>query len=356
MFVGKVDLSARRKGLKNETLEKNTISFKDAALIYFQTVAIGLFVKALISFAGALEIGGVRLASLEAFSLVGTLILQLAYLAIVVINLRFFKKELVYPIARVKGDSALFSALFAVVSVYGFVMLANWFELFLQSIGYTGSSVPETGIVATIVTAIVTTLIAPVAEELLFRGVLLGGLVKRFGVAASIFLSGLAFMLFHCNPQQTVYQFIIGCECAALAVYSRSILPSILLHAANNLIANISSYIWLPGIEIMGADTFWVGILVTVIGLAAGVALLVLLCKRLKKRETEASCGIFGNRADGDALLTLSALREEGEDDRNGESGSAVFGKHTDIIIFLLGMTICAVMWIAVFVQNILVA
>lgn len=341
--------------MKNE-MSKNTISFKDAALIYFQVVAIGLFVKALVSFVGALEIGGVRLSSLEAYSLVGTLVLQLSYLAIVVINLRYVKKELAYPIAKVKPLDAVLSVLFAAVSVYGFVMLANWFELFLQSIGYVGSTIPETGVATAVVTAIVTTLIAPVAEELLFRGVLLGGLVKRFGAVTSILLSGLAFMLFHCNPQQTVYQFIIGCECAALAVYSRSVLPSILLHAANNLIANISSYIWLPGAEIMGADTFWIGISVTIVGLTAGVALLVLLCKRFRKHETSESRGIFGNRAQGDALMTLATLRKEGENERNCESSSAVFGKYTDIILFLLGMTICAVMWIAVFVQNIWIA
>ena len=41
-------------------------------------------------------------------------------------------------------------------------------------------------------------------------------------------------LLFHGSPEQTVYQFIAGCAFAFLAVRSRSILPSVMMHFINN--------------------------------------------------------------------------------------------------------------------------
>ena len=48
------------------------------------------------------------------------------------------------------------------------------------------------------------------------------------------FTVGFCFALFHGSPEQTVYQFIVGCAFAFLAIKSGSILPSILMHFVNN--------------------------------------------------------------------------------------------------------------------------
>lgn len=73
-------------------------------------------------------------------------------------------------------------------------------------------------------------------EELLFRGAILNGIENEVGGVRCIFIVGFCFSLFHASPEQTVYQFICGCVFAFVAVRSRSILPSIIMHFINNAV------------------------------------------------------------------------------------------------------------------------
>lgn len=71
-------------------------------------------------------------------------------------------------------------------------------------------------------------------EELLFRGVLLNCCEKGMGSVRAVLVVGFCFSLFHASPEQTVYQFLAGCAFALIAVRSRSILPSVMMHFINN--------------------------------------------------------------------------------------------------------------------------
>ena len=71
-------------------------------------------------------------------------------------------------------------------------------------------------------------------EEALFRGVILNASESTLGTVRTVLIVGFAFSLFHGSPDQTVYQFIAGCAFAFLAVRSRSILPSVMMHFINN--------------------------------------------------------------------------------------------------------------------------
>lgn len=71
-------------------------------------------------------------------------------------------------------------------------------------------------------------------EELLFRGVILNCCERSMGSVRAVFVVGFCFSLFHMSPEQTVYQFVAGCVFAFLAVRSRSILPSVMMHFINN--------------------------------------------------------------------------------------------------------------------------
>jgi membrane protease YdiL (CAAX protease family) len=91
-----------------------------------------------------------------------------------------------------------------------------------------------------------------ICEEVLFRGVLLRGLMDRLGRAESIFFTGLLFGLFHLNIYRFLPTSIIGLIIAYLVVSSSSLITGILYHAVNNAVAltalNISylqKYRWL---------------------------------------------------------------------------------------------------------------
>ncbi|MBV8052520.1 MAG: CPBP family intramembrane metalloprotease, partial [Acidobacteriaceae bacterium] len=80
--------------------------------------------------------------------------------------------------------------------------------------------------------------LAPFMEEVFFRGLLYPVLARRFGVAASIFLTGAAFGLLH--GAQLKYSwavliiFIVGVVLTAVRAYTKSVGASFLVHAAYN--------------------------------------------------------------------------------------------------------------------------
>lgn len=76
---------------------------------------------------------------------------------------------------------------------------------------------------------------APVTEEFIFRGILLSRLRSKYNIHLAIFISSLIFMVVHFNPNPV--RFLIGIISCILVFKYRSIVPSILLHALNNLIA-----------------------------------------------------------------------------------------------------------------------
>jgi len=90
---------------------------------------------------------------------------------------------------------------------------------------------------------IIVVVVAPIVEELQFRGVGYG-LLERFGRTAAILLVGLAFALVHGLIAGFPVIFVFGCGLAYLRSRTDSIYPCMLLHACFNafgLIAGIAS-------------------------------------------------------------------------------------------------------------------
>ena len=80
---------------------------------------------------------------------------------------------------------------------------------------------------------------APMIEEILYRGMILS-VLSKYGKMPAILISALCFGLMHGNIPQAAGAFIGGLIYAAIAVESRSIVPSIILHIFNNLLAELS--------------------------------------------------------------------------------------------------------------------
>jgi hypothetical protein len=78
---------------------------------------------------------------------------------------------------------------------------------------------------------------APIFEELILRGVILDGFLKSYNPRKAILLSALAFGLFHLNPWQFVPAFIGGLYLGWIYYRTQSIIPCIVIHSINNLIA-----------------------------------------------------------------------------------------------------------------------
>jgi len=74
-----------------------------------------------------------------------------------------------------------------------------------------------------------------VAEELLFRGVILSGLLATFPERTAIIVSALMFATLHLSPLNFIHTSAMGVVYAVLAIRSRSLWPSIGLHTAWNI-------------------------------------------------------------------------------------------------------------------------
>jgi hypothetical protein len=83
--------------------------------------------------------------------------------------------------------------------------------------------------------ALVTVVLAPIAEELLFRGFLFGGLL-RFGFVPAMLISAVAFAAWHLSPQ-AIPLIAVGCVLAWLYYVSASLWQAITFHAIFNLVA-----------------------------------------------------------------------------------------------------------------------
>ena len=79
-------------------------------------------------------------------------------------------------------------------------------------------------------------IIAPVVEELIFRGVIMHGLMRNYSRGTAIFFSGLLFALFHLNPWQFPATFILGLLLGWIMIRTRNILLCIAGHGINNLL------------------------------------------------------------------------------------------------------------------------
>jgi uncharacterized protein len=82
--------------------------------------------------------------------------------------------------------------------------------------------------------------LAPVIEEVLFRGIIMYGLMRNYRPWYAILLSGILFSAFHLNPWQMTYTFLLGLLLGWLMVKTRSLPLAILVHALNNLIVLLS--------------------------------------------------------------------------------------------------------------------
>ncbi|MGH4118010.1 CPBP family intramembrane glutamic endopeptidase [Clostridium sp.] len=94
-----------------------------------------------------------------------------------------------------------------------------------------------------------TSIVAPIIEEILFRGIILRGLLMKYSVKKSIIVSALLFAIIHMNPWQFLGAFSAGILLGWLYLKTRSIVPCILGHALNN---SLEFIITLVGLNIPG--------------------------------------------------------------------------------------------------------
>lgn len=98
-------------------------------------------------------------------------------------------------------------------------------------------SISSPSAAAIIMQLVYVVLLAPFIEEFIYRGLILG-ILSKYGRTSAIILSALAFGLMHGNIPQAASAFGTGLVYAIIAVNCGSIMPTVIIHMVNNLIAN----------------------------------------------------------------------------------------------------------------------
>lgn len=84
-------------------------------------------------------------------------------------------------------------------------------------------------------------ILAPLLEELIFRGVILDGFLQRYSPRTAIVWSSFIFGIAHMNPWQFISAFLLGLVIGWLYYKTRSLWPGIFLHFLNNAGAYIAA-------------------------------------------------------------------------------------------------------------------
>ena len=126
-----------------------------------------------------------------------------------------------------------------------------------------------------VILLIETCIIAPIFEEVLYRGILLKGLINKYNSKRAIVYSALIFGIAHLNIPQGINAFLLGLILGTVFYYTRSIYLCIIMHFVNNLLVN---FVYYPSSEI------WTNILFIIVPII-GVILMILCFKILNLKE-----------------------------------------------------------------------
>ncbi|MDT8434629.1 MAG: CPBP family glutamic-type intramembrane protease [Anaerosomatales bacterium] len=138
-----------------------------------------------------------------------------------------------------------------VVGLLVAVRLGAWgYGAFAQEMGWTPPA-REVGDLTEIfgptvwgllLSVVLVVIVAPLVEEVVFRGVLQGAFAGRVDWRIAIALSAALFALYHFTPWLFLPLFALGAACGWLAHTRRSLLPAISLHGAYNVLPVVIAF------------------------------------------------------------------------------------------------------------------
>ncbi len=137
------------------------------------------------------------------------------------------------------------------IAALGFCMFASQASsiagAIIESFGVTFPSMDRelpTGVFGVALVVLSTSVFPALLEEFLMRGVILGAF-KRFGDSFAIIASSVLFAFMHASLSQFAFAFLVGLVLGFVTIKAKSIWPAVLIHAANNFISVVFSYLGL---------------------------------------------------------------------------------------------------------------
>lgn len=196
--------------------------------------------------------------------------------------------------------STLMLSLVYLICCYPLVIAMNAFTISITS-NEAQSITDEFAGVSPFLVWLIVGFIGPVVEEIVFRGMILGGLRSTGRILSAIVLSGFLFGLMHLNLNQFSYTVIMGIFWGLLVEASGSILTSMICHISMNSLSVIMVFAIGDSLEevtgilgeseeaISSMQFIGVGIVFLIIGTGFAV-LAMLILKAIALNEGRTGC------------------------------------------------------------------
>jgi uncharacterized protein len=110
----------------------------------------------------------------------------------------------------------------------------------IKAVNSSALQTPSTSVATKVLTWFTVVIVAPITEELLFRGVLLQRWGSRWGIRAGLILSSIVFGFLHVNP---IGLSIFGLLMGTLYIRTGSLSIVIACHAFNNFLASLGMFV-----------------------------------------------------------------------------------------------------------------
>lgn len=119
---------------------------------------------------------------------------------------------------------------------------------------------------------------APIFEELIFRGIILNGLLKKYSPLKSILISSILFGVIHLNPWQFISALILGMFSGWVYYKTKKLTLSILIHAVNNSIGFMAMYFMDARIMMDRSSAEFYGGYLNLFLVVVGAIMIALIC------------------------------------------------------------------------------
>ncbi len=175
-----------------------------------------------------------------------------ALIMLLFIHFTGFYRLRLHNIPSLKPRPLLFSTLVVFFSMFVLNIFVQWFPL-EDNLGgvFSGLSRNVLGVLSLAV-------LAPLLEEVLFRGAIQGLLMRLFGRPwPAIIVAALIFGVYHMNPVQIVYATLLGIILGWIYYRTGSLLSVIVGHVLNNSLAVVTTLLYSTSEEEAVADSLF---------------------------------------------------------------------------------------------------
>lgn len=200
------------------------------------------------------------------------IVVGVSVIALLLIAKMGFKIDLTHIYRFEKGQGKTIATCFPAVMLTN-LALAAIIGLVVSYLSSYGITVPEADFSYTNISAaafamqiLYGVIIAPIAEETLYRGLAIH-LLKPYGKGMAVIISSLVFGLMHANIPQAVNAFCFGLVMGTITVSCNSVIPTIVMHMLNNALAQIPDVADIIGVDALYQVYYAIAILCLVIGL-----------------------------------------------------------------------------------------